>query len=605
MEPIAYSKTISEAFLKRCKHNVNKVGFRYKKNGEWHSVTFGEQFNTIRNIACGLMRLGVAKGDKVSIMANTAIEWGQFDIAILGCGGITIPIYPTNTPEDVQYIINHSEVKLVFVDNYPNLVKLAGISKNCPNLKTVVVNFDVDGGVKADFQIVPWREIHDEGLNHQAKLAAQFEKNLSSTKPDDVFTICYTSGTTGLPKGAVLPHSCMHSTMEDVYKALFLPGHLNENEHMLSFLPMSHIFGKWESMTPYYYGWTQSFAESIDALVGNLGEERPTLWIAVPRVFEKAYAKIIQMVNESPAARQKVFKWAVATGAKYLQEKAKGSASLTTQVQYTLAKKLVFQKIANRFGGNLRLCVSGSAPLAQVIQEFFHMAGVPIYEGYGLTETCAPVAVNTPGANKFGTVGKVLPEVLVKIAEDGEILIKSQKNFREYYKNPEATAEAIRDGWFYTGDIGHLDGDGYLKITDRKKDLIKTAGGKFVAPQKIENAAKSFSLLNQIVVYGDQKPYCVALITLQQEAVIQYAKEHGIIFGEYADLLKKEEIKKLVAGVIEELNSKLAKWETIKKYHVIPRDLTVESGELTPSLKVKRKFLSEKFKKEIDAIYAE
>ena len=605
MDATAQSKTIGEAFLKRCQEDSEKVGFRFKRDSKWVSVTFGEQYEIVKNLSCGLMRLGIQKGDKLCILAHTSIEWNQFDLAILGCGAITIPIYPTNTPEDMQYILNHSEAQAVFVDDYKNLIKLASISADCPHLKTVIVTFKTDAqDLDANFQVIPWQELHTEGANSANKLKKTFEKNLTDASSDDVFTICYTSGTTGMPKGVVLPHSCICSTMDDVYKTLVATGALGENERMLSFLPMSHIFGKWESMTPYFFGWEASYAESIDSLLMNLAETSPTLWVAVPRIFEKAYTKVLQNVAESSPAKQKIFHWALGVGKKYLKEKNdRGSASIITTAQYELAKKLVFKKISDRFGGRLKLCVSGSAPLAAVIQEFMHVVGVPVYEGYGLTETCAPISVNTPQHNRFGTVGKALPEVLIKIAEDGEILVKSKKVFREYYKNPEATKEALKDGWFLTGDIGHLDDDGYLKITDRKKDLIKTAGGKFVAPQKIENASKSYNLLNQIVVYGDQMPYCVAIITLNQEVVIQKAKEMGLIFGDYSDLLKKDEIQQMIASTMAELNSKLARWETIKRYHILPRDLTIEDGELTPSLKVKRKQLSEKFKAELSELY--
>lgn len=292
-------------------------------------------------------------------------------------------------------------------------------------------------------------------------------------------------------------------------------------------------------------------------------------------------------------------------GRDVLAAKIKGkSPGLVTLGQYELAKKLVFAKISDRFGGRLRLCVSGSAPLARNIQEFMHIVGVPVYEGYGLTETCAPVSVNVPAHNKFGSVGRLLPEVLCRIAEDGEILVKTAKNFREYFRNPEATKEALKDGWFYTGDIGHIDGDGFLFITDRKKDLIKTAGGKYIAPQKIENMAKSYHVLSQVVLYGDQKPFAVALVTLSQEYVIQFAQSQGILYGDYAELIKNPAVQKLVDSAIQDLNSHLAKYETIKKYHVLPQEFTVEDGDLTPSLKVKRKQVCKKYADLLEGMYS-
>lgn len=601
---IASSKTISEAYVRRAKTDPTKVGFRYKKGGEWKDVTFAEHFETAKRLACGLLHSGVKKGDRVCVVGQTSIFWSQFDLAILSAGGVTVPIYPTNTPEDTAYIINHCEAAVLFVDDFKNLQKLAAISKDCPKLKKVVVNFELrPGDVKAGFEVVSWNALYDLGLNQEKALGSKVDENLASAKPADVFTIGYTSGTTGLPKGVVLTHSAVSSVMVDVHKVL--QGVAGEDEDLLTFLPMSHIFGKWESLTPYFLGWTCNFAESIDSLVANLSEVRPTVWVAVPRIFEKVYSKILTQVQDSPPARQKIFHWAIGVGKEWLDARSAGkSPSLPVKIQYKAAKKIVFSKISQRFGGRLRICVSGSAPLARNIQEFMHIVGVPVYEGYGLTETCAPISVNVPSANRFGSVGKLLPEVLVKIADDGEILIKSAKCFKEYYRNPEATNEALKEGWFYTGDIGHIDDDGYLFITDRKKDLIKTAGGKYVAPQKIENLAKMQPVLSQVVVSGDQKPFCVALITLNQEYVIQYAQSNGILYGDYSELVKNEKIQKLVAEAVEKLNCGLAQYETIKKYHVLPKEFTVEEGDLTPSMKVKRKQVCAKFKAEIEAMYS-
>lgn len=605
MQHIAESKTITEAYLRRVKADGNRVGFRYKKDGAWHDLTFREHSELTRRLACGLIHLGVHKGGRVNVVANTGIHWSLIDMAILGAGGVTVPIYPTNTPEDTKYIINHCEATVLFVDDFKNLQKIASIADGCPNLKKVIVNFDFHAkDVKAPFEVMQWDALLDLGLNHEKSLGGRVDANLSDASPSDVFTICYTSGTTGLPKGVVLPHSAMSSVMKDV--EIVMRGIVTEQEILLTFLPMSHIFGKWESMTPYYLGWTNSFAESIDALVANLSEVRPTLWIAVPRIFEKVYTKISTQIDEASPAKRKLFYWALDVGREVLEAQQKGKRpSVFAAAQYEIAKKLVFSKISSKFGGRLKFCVSGSAPLAKNIQEFMHIAGVPVFEGYGLTETCAPVCVNLPGKNKFGTVGKVFPEVLIRIADDGEILIKSEKNFREYYKNPEATSEAIRDDWFYTGDIGHLDGDGYLCITDRKKDLIKTAGGKFIAPQKIENLAKSQKILSQVVLYGDQKPFAVALITLNQEYVMQFAQTHKILYSDYTELVKHADILKLVAEAVENVNGQLARYETIKKYVVLPKEFAVDDGDLTPSLKVKRKHVCGKYKDQLEALYKE
>lgn len=604
-QPIAQSKTITEAYLRRLKSEGDKIGFRHKQSGEWKDVTFREHFETVRRLASGLLQLGMKKGDRVNLMAQTSLPWSFFDMAILCGGGVTVPVYPTNTPEDTQYIINHSGAEILFVDDFKNLQKVAGVAKQCPKLKRVVVNFDLrPEDISAPFEIILWSALYDLGLNHETVLGPKVDEIMASLASEDIFTICYTSGTTGLPKGVVLTHLAMQSVMTDVEQVM--RGHADDKEVLLTFLPMSHIFGKWESMTPYYLGWTCSFAESLDTLVPNLGEVRPTLWIAVPRVFEKVYTKILTQVEQGPAVRRQLFYWALGVGRRVVELRAKGKQpGVALMLQYETAKRLVFSKISSRFGGRLKFCVSGSAPLAMDIQMFMHAVGIPVYEGYGLTETCAPICVNMPDANKFGTVGRIFSEVLVRIAEDGEILIKSAKNFREYYQNPEATAEAIKDGWFYTGDIGALDEDGFLRITDRKKDLIKTAGGKYIAPQKLENLAKSQKILSQLVVYGDQKPYAVALVTINQELAIQHAQAHNILYGEYSDLLQHKEIRRLVDEALEALNSQLARYETIKKYILLPKEFTVEEGDLTPSMKIKRKHICKKYQAQLEALYTE
>lgn len=596
-------QTLGEAFLFRCQESPDTVGFRYKQNGEWVDVTFKEQFEYIRRLSVGLRKFGCEPGMRIAVIANTSILWGRIEMAAMGFGGQVIPIYPTNTPDDCEYIMNFSEVDYLFTDSVQGLNKVLDIWPNCPTLKGVITEFSLaDAKIPAGKKATSISEIYNNGINDESGLEAQFEEFLRKQKPEDIYTVCYTSGTTGRPKGVMLAQSSMMSALNDT--ALRMDGMAWAGDSLLSFLPMSHILGRFESYTPYALGFVQNFAENLDSIVANLQEVRPTLFISVPRIFEKAYTKITATILSESKAKQAVFEWAVATGKKYIREKYFDKKfSLKTKLEYALAQKLVFNKIKARFGGRLRICLSGGAPLPDRIWEFMEMVGVPIFQGYGLTETCAPICFNTPTENKPGTVGKLLSDVLVKIADDGEILIKSEKNFKGYYKNEEATAESLKDGWFYTGDIGHLDEEGYLKITDRKKDLIKTAAGKFVAPQKIENLAKTSPVLNQVVVYGDEKPYITALVTLHQEAIIQFSKEKKILSSEFSELLKHPEIEKLVQKSVDDLNSELPRWETIKRYHVVPKEFTVEAGELTPSLKVKRKLLTKKYKDTLDNLY--
>lgn len=599
--------TLGAAFLHRCQTAPNKVGFRHKVDGKWLEVTFSEQFDYVRSLSAGMMQNGLKPGDHIAIIGNTSLLWGRIEFAAMGAGAIVVPIYPTNTPEDVEYILNHAEIKFVFCDSMQVLQKVFSVWKNCPKLERAFAFFNLaPNAVTNEYvgRVSTVNEVYQTGVNAAPSLGNRFEQNLRDQKPGDLYTICYTSGTTGVPKGVMLLQSCMMSALNDT--SVVIHGMAWEGDDLLSFLPMSHIFGRFESYTPYVQGFIQNFAENIDTIVTNMQEVRPTLFMSVPRIFEKAYTRITEMMRNESAAKQMAFEWAQNVGKKWLAEKRaskSGRASLATQVQYTAAKKLVFDKIKNRFGGRIRITLSGSAPLPASIGDFMEMAGVPIYQGYGLTETCAPVSVNTPRENRPGSVGKLFPDVLMRIADDGEILIKGGTVFVGYYKNPQATEEALKDGWFHSGDIGHIDEDGYLWITDRKKDLIKTAGGKFVAPQKIEGLVKTSRILNQIVVYGDQKPYITALVTLHQEPILKFAKEQKILTSNFGELLKHPEVVKLIQGAMDELNAQLPRWETIKRYHVLPNEFTVEAGELTPSLKVKRKQMTKKYQDVLEGLY--
>jgi long-chain acyl-CoA synthetase len=599
--------TLGAAFLHRSKHAGDKLGFRHKVDGSWVDVTFREQYDAVRTLSAGLMKNGVSKGDAVAIIAGTSLIWGRMEMALMGASATIIPIYPTNTAEDVEYILNHSEAKFVFCDSIQGLEKVLSVWKSCPKLKGAIAGFrPAANNIPNAFadRVVTLQALQQTGAANLKSYSAAFEENLRNQAPGDIYTICYTSGTTGLPKGVLIAHECMMSALNDT--ATVVHGIAHDGDELLSFLPMSHIFGRFESYTPYVLGFVANYAESIDTLLPNMQEVKPTLFLSVPRIFEKAYTRISEMMTNEGGAKLTAFRWALQVGKKWLEEKRaakSGRAGITTELQYLAAKKIVFDKIKNRFGGKLRLTLSGGAPLPDSIADFMEMVGIPIYQGYGLTETCAPICVNTPLNNKPGTVGKLFPDVLVRIADDGEILVKSMKNFKGYYKDPESTNEAIRDGWFYTGDIGHLDGEGYLKITDRKKDLIKTAGGKFVAPQRIENIAKTSPIVNQIVVYGDQKPYITALVTLHQEAVIKFSKEKKLLASEFSSLIKSPDVAQLVSNAIEEINRQLPRWETIKRFHVLPMEFTVESGELTPSLKVKRKLLTKKYQDVLESLY--
>lgn len=594
--------TITQAFLHRARMHPEELAFYTKEGTRWTPVTWKEFHDNVRWISLGLMELGAKEGENISLISNTRLEWTATDMAILGARCVTVPVYASNTAEESAYIVNHCEARFVFVEDNKQLEKILSVRADLPKVEKIIVfNPSATAALAEQKDVLSLAALRD--LGKRAKNLDRFEQNLMALKPSDVFTICYTSGTTGVPKGVVLTFDSLTSVLEDVDKSMGT--FVSEKDVVLSFLPISHIFGKVESMAAYHFGWKTYFAESIEKLLFNMGEVRPTLLFAVPRIFEKAYNRIKASVDESSAVKKGLFEWAFVAGHNYFDKVwADKKPTLAERLQYETAKKLVFKKIYERFGGRVKFCVAGGAPLPKTIGEFMRIVGISILEGYGLTETCAPVTLNTPYAMKFGSIGRPLPEVSMKIAEDGEILVKSRKVFREYYKNPEATAEVLdADGWFHTGDIGIIDNEGFVRITDRKKDLIVTSGGKNVAPQKIENMAKTYKFISQFVVFGDKRNYLTALIVLEKEEVIKYAKENMILYSEYTELVKHAKIQALVQKMVDELNSHLASYETIKRFKILPNEFSVDTGEITPSLKVRRRFCAEKYKTELDALY--
>jgi long-chain acyl-CoA synthetase len=576
-------------------------------------MTFREFYQECRHISYGLMALGIEYGHKVAILSNTRIEWSLSDMAILGARGVTVPIYASNHPQDIVYITHHAEAQVLFLEDGKQLKKIIDQeteNPNClPTLKKIVV-FDpaamrtVSKNHPLFKNILTLQALQELGKREEAKDPTRFDRNLIAAKPQDLVTICYTSGTTGTPKGVMLNHDHFMSVMEDCTQMIGPIIRVQESV-LLSFLPFSHVIGKVESLAIHTFGWVQAFAGSIDQLMIQMGEVQPTLIFSVPRIFEKAYSQIMLTVENSSPIKKQLFHWALHAGqAYYAAIHAHKPPSLKTQLNYKIAKTVVFQTILKKFGGRLQYALCGGAPLPKAIGEFFQIIGITILEGYGLTETSAPITLNSPEHLQFGTVGRALPEVSLQIAEDGEILVKSRKVFTGYYKMPKETAEVLRSGWFYTGDLGHIDADGFLHITDRKKDLIITSGGKNIAPQKIEAYALSQKLIQQLVVHGDRRHYLTALLTLHQHAVIQYANENRILFSQYSELIKNPKIIALTQKTIDQINQHLAHFETIKKFFILPNEFTIESGELTPSLKIKRSFINKKYKVELDSMYA-
>ncbi len=594
------SRNIPEMFWKQVGKNPKKMAYKHKKGNEWTGIPWEEAGKIVHQIASGLLELGLKPGEKVAILAASRWEWILCDIAALSCGAITIPIYPSNTPEQAAYIVQDSESRFLFAENKDQLEKIIQTKHQLPILEKVIVF--VPGGAPLLNWVMTLRQLQEKGIAALQKNSQTMKERLSSIDPQQDATYVYTSGTTGPPKGVMQSHLNHVAMATNLAKSVSIG---KEDIHLL-FLPLAHSFARALEFHHLHVGNLLAFAESIDKVVQNLQEVRPHVMGSVPRIFEKAHTAILSKVNAGSPLKKAIFNWAYAVGKEVSESRQKKKVpSILVQIKHILAYKLVFSKIHQTFGGRIRFFISGGAPLSKEIALFFHALGIQILEGYGLTETCPATHVNRLDNYKFGAVGPAIPEVEVKIASDGEILVRGPNIAKGYFKKPEATREAWDpEGWFHTGDIGEVDQEGFLKITDRKKDLIVTAGGKNVAPQNIENLLKADPYISQVMVYGDRKPYLTALITLDEAEVKKFAQDKGISNGkDLQELVKRPEIVKLIEGIVQNKNKELASYESIKKFTILPADFTQESGELTPTLKVKRKVVWEKYKDRIESMY--
>ncbi|MGB9736602.1 MAG: AMP-dependent synthetase/ligase [bacterium] len=594
-------KSIPDMFFSQVQRYKDRALQMYKKDGKWLTISWNQVKDIVELVGLGLIGLGLDPKDTVALLSENRPEWAHADLGITSAGGINVPIYATNTPQQVEYIVNDAETKYIFVSNKLQLEKVMKVKANLKKLQKIIIFEQLDANPAPDL-IITLEELKKIGANQKNRKI--IEERYTQIQPDDVLTIIYTSGTTGDPKGAMLTHKNILSNCEDV--SSYVP--MNDTYVALSFLPLSHVL---ERMAGYYamifHGATIAYAESIDKLVENMAEVKPHIMISVPRIYEKMYARIIEGVESGPPLKKKIFYWAVDVGKQTMPYRLSGKAlPVGLSFKYAIAKKLVFSKIKNILGGRLIFFVSGGAPLSKELGEFFYAADVAIVEGYGLTETSPVLTVNPYGRMKFGTAGKPIPNCEIKIAPDGEILARGPMIMKGYFKKPEATAEAIeKDGFFHTGDIGFLDNEGYLHITDRKKDLIVTAGGKNIAPQPIENALKMNRYIEQVAMIGDKKPYCVALIVPKFEAIESYAKQNNIAYANRKELVEHPKIIELIQNAVDSLNATLAKYETIKKIKILPNEFSQETGELTPTLKVKRRVIMEKYKDIIEELYAQ
>jgi long-chain acyl-CoA synthetase len=567
--------------------------------GRWESLSSERARTDVESLALGLAALGVRRGDRVALLSENRYEWAITDLATLGQGAVTVPIYPTLTAPQCRYILDNAEARVCVVSTPAQLEKVLAVADSLPRLATIVI-MDPPPAAR-DPRVRAWGAVHADGERRRAAEPNAFRSLADAVKPHDLATIIYTSGTTGDPKGAMLSHDNIASNIAASLQVI----ELRSSDTCLSFLPLCHIF---ERMGGFYtmlsVGATIAYARSLETVAADAQEVRPTILLGVPRFFEKVYSRVMENAAGQPPLRRAIFHWGLGVGRKVARLRFQGkTAGLLLGLEATLADRLVGAKIRERVGGRLRCCISGSAPLAPKVMEFFFAVGIPIVEGYGLTETSPVITLNVPGRERPGAVGPPLPGNDVRIGPDGEILARGPNIMQGYFRNEEATRAALRDGWFHTGDVGHLDAEGNLVITDRLKDLIVTAGGKKVAPQPLEGRLKTSRWVSEAVMLGDRRPYCVALIVPNFANLEAEAKLHGWPAGSRRELVASEGARALYQGVIDELNAGLAPFETVKRFELLDRELSAEAGELTPTLKVRRKIVAKVFADQIEGLY--
>jgi len=568
-----------------------------KKGGAYVPISTREFGEAVRDLCLGLNSLGFRAGDKLCLLSENRPEWVMMDFATLSAGGLTVPIYTTLVPDQIHYIIDDSDATVVVVSNTDHWKKIEPLRARLDKVRHYVM---IEG--PAPSGVISFQDLRDKGKALGAAMPGLFDDLLARVKPGDEASLIYTSGTTGVPKGVVLSHRNFLSNIRTVREII----EFTERDVCLSFLPLSHVLERMVTFTYLYAGCTIAYAESVEAVAQNLLEVRPSIMVSVPRVFEKIYTKVMDQVLVSPALRRKIFFWALGVGRRCGALKLAGKPlPAGLRLRRGIAHKLVFSKIIARTGGRVRFFVSGGAPLSREIAEFFYALGLVVLEGYGLTETSPVLSVNTFENLKFGTVGKPIPGVEIRIAADGEILARGPNVMKGYYKKDAETREVMEGGWFHTGDIGHLDEDGFLVITDRKKDLIVTSGGKNVAPQPIENILKLNPYIANAVVLGDRKRFVSALIVPEFEKLEAYARTHGIPFKDRDELVGNTRVVDFMRAEVEKATPLLASYERIKKIVLLGRDFDIEKGEVTPSLKVRRSIIEGKYQDLIESMYRE
>ena len=591
----ASNRTIARAAANAADRFADRMAVRYREGDEWRDKTFVEVSEIVDEIALGLLGLGLEPGQRVSLLANTRAEWTYSSLAISRAGGIVVPIYPTNSPDECEWVIGNSDSRIVIAEDAGQAAKVEEVRERLEHLEHLVL-IDADAGAESTGGSNDTVTLEQLRNRCRGGDRAELERRCEAVAPEDPYTIIYTSGTTGRPKGVVLSHGNCASVGVMVEEI----GFINEDELSYLYLPLAHSFALTVQLASFDVGTAiVYFGGDIQQIIAELQQIKPTYVPSVPRIFEKIYALALAMSDDEQRLRE-----AVGLGVKVRQMRRRGE-----EVPHDLAEaferadEALYGKVRALFGGRIDKCVSGAAPIAKEILEFFYACGVTVLEGWGMTETTAVGAVNTHDHLRLGTVGRAMPGVELRIADDGEILIKGPNVFREYWRNPAATEQTFtEDGWLMTGDLGSLDEDGYLSITGRKKDIIITAGGKNLTPSNLENDLKQSRWVSQAVMYGDRRPYPVALITLDPETIVPWAKEHGLPEDTTA-LAQSDEVRELIQKDLDRANAKYARVEQIKKFALLDHDLTQESGELTPTLKLKRNVVAERYGDVFDSLY--
>jgi len=593
-------RTIGELFRQAASKYKNPTALNYKLGDKWVPISSEQMLERAENIALGLYELGLRKGDRIAILSANSPDWTLTDAGCQMIGIIDVPIYTTLASESVKYILNDAGVRILFLQNGEAYERIKEVLNECPSVEKIVF-FDSRAQKLESSLFISELETFGKNLKTaQPDLLRDLEEAVRS---DDLATLIYTSGTTGEPKGVMLTHSNILSNVIDAVEKF----DLSEREIPLSVLPLSHVFERSAMYTYIFNGMSVYYAESIEKVPDNLQEVKPTIFVGVPRIFEKVYLKAKERAATESSLKGKIFDWAIRVAKDYAMKiEKKESIPFILSIKHSIADKLVFSKFRAFFGGRLKYCITGGAALSDEIYLIFNGAGVRIMQGYGLTETSPVVSTNNPIENKLGTVGKPIRNVQVRIASDGEIEVVGPNVMLGYYNKPEATREAFtEDGWFKTGDIGEIDEEGFLKITDRKKELFKTSGGKYIAPAPIEQKIKASIYVNQVVLVGNERKFPAALVVPNFDALKHYAESNRIEFSSKADLCQNKKIIEFIQSEIDALTTDLSRYEKIKRIALLDKEFTVEGGELTPTLKIKRRVIEEKYRDVIDKIYRE